>query len=209
VSKELRNTRDRWGLVSRGLHWAVLALVVVQIPLGFWMVEVYEHYTETYAADRLPLVLQTSMIHHTIGFLVLILATFRLSWRFANPTPGLPASLAAYQRFLARLTHVFLYLLLFLFPLTGWASLSAYEGEFPIFFFGWDSVPRIVPQVAEGSTFAYEFFADIHKALWKIGAGILGLHVSAALWHQFLRRDGLLLRMWRGGAPANPEEYTP
>ena len=40
--------------------------------------------------------------------------------------------------------------------------MSAYEGEFPIFFFGYDSVPRIVPQVAEGETFDYPFFGWHH-----------------------------------------------
>jgi len=28
-------------------------------------------------------------------------------------------------------------------------------------------------------------------------AGILALHVSAALWHRFVRRDGVFERMWR------------
>jgi cytochrome b561 len=198
---ELRNTRDHWGVISRGFHWTVVALAIIQIPLGFYMVEVYEVYTETYADDRLPIVLQTSMVHHTIGLTVLILATLRFGWRVSNPTPDLPANLAVYQRHLARTTHAFLYLLIFVYPLTGWAALSAYEGEFPIYFFAWDSVPRIVPQVAEGETFDYAFFAEIHRLGWRVGAVLLGLHVLGALWHQFVARDGILRRMWRGTAP--------
>lgn len=196
----MRNQTDRWGSGARFFHWAIVLLVIVQIPVGFWMVDVYEHYTETYAEDRLPLVLQTSMIHHTIGFLVLMLAIARLGWRLTNVTPGLPAGLETYQRILARTTHVFLYALMFAYPLTGWAALSAYEGEFPIYFFSWDSMPRIVPQVAEGAPFDYEFFGDIHKMYWKVGAAILSLHVAGALWHQFVRHDGVLQRMWRGRA---------
>jgi cytochrome b561 len=76
--------------------------------------------------------------------------------------------------------------------------LSSYEGEFPIFFFAWDSMPRIVPQVAEGQPFDYPFFAQIHRFGWRVGAFILGLHVFGALWHQFVARDGILKRMWRG-----------
>ncbi len=199
-SSELRNTRDRWGLIARGFHWTVVTLAIIQIPLGFYMVEVYEFYTETYADDRLPLVLLTSMVHHTIGLSVLIIATLRFGWRAANPAPDLPVNLATYQRYLARTTHVFLYLLMFVYPLTGWAALSAYEGEFPIYFFGWDAVPRIMPQVAEGEAFDYEFFADIHRLGWRVGAGLVGLHVIGALWHQFVAKDGVLRRMWRGTA---------
>ena len=84
------------------------------------------------------------------------------------------------------------------YPLSGWAALSAYEFDFPIFFFGWNSVPGIVPSVQEGALFDYEFFADIHKLCWQFGAGLLGLHVVAALWHGFVRRDGVLERMLRG-----------
>lgn len=194
----LKNSRRHWGLVSRFFHWAVVALAVVQIPLGFYMVEVYEFYTETYSEDRLPMVLRTSMVHHTIGLTILTLAALRLTWRTSNPTPELPAGLATYQRYLARMTHIFLYALMIAYPLSGWAALSAYEGEFPIFFFGWDSVPRIVPQVAEGELFDYPFFAEIHRFGWRVGGAILGLHVMGALWHQYVARDGVLKRMWHG-----------
>ncbi len=192
----LRNTRDSWGSLARGLHWSVVTLVIVQIPLGFYMVEVYEQYTKTYADDTL--VMRTSMGHHTIGLLVLSIALFRLAWRLTNQTPGLPASLRTYQRYLARFTHVMLYVIMIVYPLSGWAALSAYEGEFPIFFFGWDGVPRIVPQVVEGEPFDYPFFAEIHRNLWRSGGLLLGLHVIGALWHQFVARDGVLRRMLRG-----------
>jgi len=192
----LRNSSRDWGRLSRGFHWTIVALVAIQVPVGFWMVEVYETYTETYADDTW--VMRTSLIHHTGGFLILILATFRLTWRVSNPTPDLPPGLVAYRRFLARLTHIFLYVLMFVYPLTGWAALSAYDGEFPIFFFAWDAVPGIVPRVPEGAPFDYPFFAEIHRLGWKVGGVILGLHVTAALWHHYVARDHVLRRMLRG-----------
>ena len=57
------------------------------------------------------------------------IAAFRLAWRLSSVTPHLPESLRAYQRYPARITHVALYSLLFLYPLSGWAALSAYEDE--------------------------------------------------------------------------------
>jgi cytochrome b561 len=139
-----------------------------------------------------------SMAHNTLGFLFLLLVTARLSWRLTHVVPVLPTSLVTYQRYLARLTHVFFYLLMIIYPLSGWAALSAYEFDFPIFFFGWDSVPPIVPSVKEGASFDYPFFADIHKLCWQVGSVLLALHVFAALWHQYVQRDGLLMRMLRG-----------
>lgn len=193
----IRNTPASWGLVSRNLHWLIAAMITVQVPLGFWMNAVYDELIATKSYDFSQLLL-ISRVHHTNGFLILILATLRLTWRASNPTPALPPGLAAYQRVLARLTHVFLYALLFAFPLSGWATLSAYEGEFPIFFFGWEDVPRIVPQAVDGSHAPYEFYAEIHETCWRIGAVVLGLHVMGALWHHVVAKDNVLRRMWRG-----------
>jgi cytochrome b561 len=192
----LRNTARSWGSLARRLHWTTVVLIAIQIPLGFWMVDVYEAYTVDYADDTW--VMRTSRAHHTLGFIVLFLVSLRVSWRLRNPTPELPCGLAFYHRVLARSTHIFLYLLLVVYPLSGWASLSAYDGDFPIFFLGWESVPGIVPSVPEGEFFDYAFFAEVHRSCWKVGAAILGLHIIGALWHQFVVHDTVLSRMWRG-----------
>jgi len=194
----LRNNLKSWGWLSRSLHWAVVLFIAIQIPVGFWLVDAYDVYKEAYDDDTM--VMRLSMVHNTIGFLVLIIVSIRLPWRLANPTPELPQVLVSYRRFLARLTHIFLYVLMIIYPLSGWSALSAYEFEFPIFFFGWDNVPGIVPSVAEGEMFDYPFFAKIHRSLWRIGGVILGLHVTAALWHQFVAKDGVLRRMLKGSA---------
>lgn len=193
----IRNTRDHWGSVARNFHWLIAAMIAVQVPLGFWMNSVYNELIATQSRD-FSLLLLISRWHHTNGFLILILATLRLGWRGLNPTPGLPGALATYQRVLARLTHVFLYVLLFAFPLSGWATLSAYEGEFPIYFFGWENVPRLVPQASDGSHAPYEFYAEIHETCWRVGLVVLALHAFGALWHHLVARDDVLKRMLRG-----------
>lgn len=190
-----RNTSTDWGLPARTLHWLMAGMMAVQVPLGFWMNDVYKELVASGSQDW-SLLLRISMVHHTNGFLILALAALRLGWRAVNPRPDLPAAIAAYQRFTARVTHVFLYGLLFVFPLTGWAALSAYEGQFPIYFFGWDSVPRIVPQAGDGNHAPYEFYAAIHKACWRLGAVVLTLHVAGALWHHLVLKDQILRRMW-------------
>jgi len=59
-------------------------------------------------------------------------------------------------------------------------------------------VPRLVPQAIDGSHAPYEFYAAIHKACWRLGAVVLGLHVVAALWHHVVVKDNVLKRMLRG-----------
>lgn len=192
-----RNTLQAWGLPARFLHWLVAVMILVQVPLGFWMNDIYKELEATGSADW-SLLLRASMLHHTNGFMILILVAARLGGRAANPTPELPQAMRTWQKITAHSTHIFLYGLLILFPLTGWAALSAYEGEFPIYFFGWDSVPRIVPQAGEGNHAPYEFYAAIHRAAWRVGAVVLGMHIGGALWHHFVLKDGVLRRMLRG-----------
>lgn len=192
----IRNSAERWGSLARSLHWLMAVMIALQVPLGFLMVDAYDAWLA--GKGDTARVMALSRAHNTNGFLILILVLLRLGWRAGNPTPDLPRGLATWQRFTARATHATLYALLLVFPLTGWAALSAYDGEFPIFFFGWDNVFRIVPQATEGSIFTSDLFGEIHETCWKVGGVILGLHVIAALWHEYVKKDGVLGRMLRG-----------
>lgn len=190
----LRNTTERWGKVSKLLHWSIALLILVQVPLGFVM----GHFHGKTFTDPsvLPLTHTLSMFHNTIGFLVLILAAIRLGWRVSQPSPEIPASLATYQRWLAHATHAFLYALLFIAPLSGWATLSAY-GEWPIYLFVWDDiVPPIVDKLPLSDPNGFDLYSTIHKLCYQVGGALLALHIAAAVWHQKVMKDGLLSRMW-------------
>jgi cytochrome b561 len=141
--------------------------------------------------------------HTTLGFLILALVVTRLAWRARGVVPRL-AALPAWQRAAARATHYGLYAVLLLFPLSGWASLSVYRGA-NIWFFGTTWIPPILPELPLQHRFGYAFFAEIHRACWKVGAALLALHVLAALWHHLVRRDGVLLRMWPGTGGGGPQ----
>ena len=79
----IRNTASSWGIVSRNFHWLIVAMIAVQVPLGFWMNAVYDDLIATGSKDFSQLLL-ISRVHHTNGFMVLILATLRLTWRAAE-----------------------------------------------------------------------------------------------------------------------------
>jgi cytochrome b561 len=86
-----------------------------------------------------------------------------------------------------------MYLLFFAVPLLGWAHSSA-KG-FPIVWFGVLPLPDLVapnPELAER-------IKPLHGlSAWAL-IGLVGLHIGAALKHQFIDRDGLLTRMRPGG----------
>ncbi len=197
------NTDTSWGGRAKWLHWLIAFMILLEVPVGFIM-------SATYGAsfkDETMLGLHNLMaqVHITNGILILALVSYRLSWRYRNPAPGLPASLEAYQKWIARLTHGFLYTLLLVMPLSGWAANSVLGdspqfGDTELWFFAWDIIPPILPQLPLDHQFGYVFFANIHRYALYAGGVILGLHILAALWHHFARKDNILLRMWPAGA---------
>jgi cytochrome b561 len=194
----MNNSSERWGWLSKSFHWVVALLIAVIAPVGFVMSATFQLRVDPASAVSVQMDgvhVWLSRIHQTAGLVVLMLVTLRLGWRLSNPGPAVPAALAAYQRALARLNHAFLYALLFLIPLSGWASMSAY-GEAPTYFFWLEGLPGIVPKVPLSDPFGYGFFASIHRYGIYAGGALLSLHVVAALWHQYAIKDSVLRRMW-------------
>jgi cytochrome b561 len=181
--------------IVRLSHWSAAALIGATVPIGFWM-------TATYAAAQADPNLQPrlhllSATHHTIGFTLLGLACIWAVARAAGGRGAAAAQIQPWRAALARTVHASLFLLLMLLPLSGWAALSAF-GEFPIYFGGYH-LPGIVARVPFDDAHGYAFYAQVHRWGWKVGAGLLALHVAAAVWHQCHLKDGVLRRMWFGG----------
>ena len=182
----LRNTDQSWGAPAKLLHWVVALLVLVQICLGWAAV-----------SWRLsPTKLDLFVWHKSIGMLILLLMLVRLVWRSINVAPSLPIGMAPPERLAANLSHLLLYMLLFLMPLTGWIISSAANIPFRIFWL----VP--LPAVVQPDKVLADEVARVHLALFFVLALLLMLHIGAALRHHFVKRNDVLKRMLPGRAAA-------
>jgi len=180
----LRNTEHRYGALAQLLHWSIVALVIVQFVLA----EI---------ADDLPTGLEklaTLARHKSVGITILGLAALRLLWRLTNPTPTLAPSTPAWQRVAARASHVGLYALLLLQPLTGWLMSSA--KNYPVSWFGIVTLPDLVAP----SESLFETMEEVHEFGATALAALAIVHAAAALKHHFIDRDDVLRRMlpWSG-----------
>jgi cytochrome b561 len=132
--------------------------------------------------------------HKSFGITVLIITLLRFGWRVINIIPPLPGAMTPWQRLLAHLSHLGLYALLLLMPLTGWLMSSA-KG-IPVSVFGW----FILPQLITPDKILGEFLEELHELFaWGL-LGLIALHTSAALLHHFYYKDTVLMRMlpaWR------------
>jgi cytochrome b561 len=183
----LRNTVKSWGSLSRGFHWVLGIAIIGMIAYGWWM----NHFPAR--PDRFFY----RSIHADIGYVVLLLTVIRLIWRGVNPTPALPADMPSWQRIGGRVTHVLLYLVTILTAMLGWAMSGARPpNQNYASWFGLFNIPQFTSpdKVAAG---AYE---DRHILFAYVLLALIVLHVAAAVWHHFIRRDRVAMRMVRSEA---------
>ncbi len=173
----------RYTATAKLLHWILALALIAAIGIGLYMVSL------SFSPQRLKLY----NWHKWLGVSILLLSLLRLGWRLANKPPALPAAMAAkmpaWQHKAHHGTHHALYALFFLVPLLGWAYSSA--AGFPIVFLGLVPLPDWVPV----SPALAETIKPLHQWSAYALAGLIVLHIAAALKHQLVDRDGLLLRM--------------
>ena len=129
--------------------------------------------------------------HKWLGITILTLSALRLLWRLTHRPPADPP-MPAWQRRAAQATHGALYVLFFAVPLVGWAYSSA--AGFPVVVFGVLPLPDFVP----ASEALAEALKPWHGRFAMGLAGLIALHIAAAVKHQVVDRDALLSRMWPG-----------
>ncbi len=168
----------RYTKVAIWLHWLIGLAVIVNICLAM-LTEGLPKETRSAAMG----------LHKALGITILALTVIRILWRLGHRPPSLPAATPAWQRPLSKLVHFLFYMLLILLPLSGWVWMSA--ADRPIDFFGLFTVPTIV---APNENLA-DVMQDRHELLGLTMLGLAGIHILAALKHQFFDRTGLIGRM--------------
>lgn len=167
---------------ARFLHWLTAALVLFLLTAGLYM---------AYGPEG-PLADVLYGLHRSVGILLIPIVIIRTIYRLRHPAPPLPADIPLLQRLVANLVHVALYILLIVQPLVGWVATSAYRA--PIVWFSLVELPPVWP---ENRAFSEQLFA-VHGWIGFAMIALLAAHIGGALFHHFIRRDTVLLRMMRG-----------
>ena len=171
----------RYRKIVMGIHWITAILVIMQVYIGFTFHDLPR------GSEERAFVFGW---HKTWGALILILALARLAVRLLNPPPPYPSDYPKWKRFFAVWNHRLFYLLLLALPLTGLAAVSGRaEGGWVPLQLGLrvPAIPGISPE---------NEFGDVHEVLVFVTLALVALHVSAALYNQFVDRGLVAGRMW-------------
>lgn len=174
-----KNTTERYGSLTIGIHWLML-LLFVAVYAFIELRELYPKGSDPREAMK--------MWHFMLGMLVFVLVWPRLVARFSGPTPAIRPEPAGWMQLAAKLGHLALYALMIVMPLLGWLTLSA-AGK-PVPFFGLE-LPALVGENKELG----KQLKELHETIGTVGYYLIGLHVAAALYHQHIKHDNTVARM--------------
>ena len=158
----LTNSLTEYGFISKVFHWLSAAVLIIQIPLGFFLVDM------DFSEKRLTV----ESIHVTLGLSIFYLILFRLLYKTLNPTPRLQNSLFPGQKIIAKLNHIFLYVSILVITISG-ALKKLFNGEeLDMFFFNLE--------IKDNFELA-EIFYEIHIVGNYTLIALISLHIFAVI----------------------------
>jgi cytochrome b561 len=169
-----KSTPARYHFLLVALHWLVAILIFMALAAGFFLK----------GLPNEPAKFQPLGIHMMIGTTILFLMAARLVVRFVTKRPEPADAGHPLLNRLARIVHGLLYAAAIGMAIAG-RGIAAQAGL---------NQP--------GASLPEDFFAFParfgHGYIAIILIGLITIHIGAALYHQFIRKDNLLSRMWFG-----------
>jgi cytochrome b561 len=180
----------RYSPVAMSLHWIMAALILFSGIVGLLL-------DDWPKASKLLWI----NIHAQVGLLVLVLLIARIWWRRTHTPPELPPDVSEISRRVSHPAHLLIYAVMLVTPLVG---IVAFVWHARVFDFGLFAIDFGVKSNAP----VFHQAEDIH--LW-LTYGLLALvagHAVAALWHHFISRDTVLLRMLPARFSSSPDSRS-
>ena len=180
--------RLQYGTTAKVFHWLVVALLLVQYPIGWLMPDIHRG-----TSPGAPMT-----FHVSLGIVILALIILRFAWRLTHPVAP-ESSLPPWQRLTSEAVHWALYALVLATTITGWLFAS-FRGWSLSFFYLFP-----LPMLASDNAAAGKAIDGWHQTMEWTLLVFIGIHVAAAMAHIFIYRDRILQRMLPGQLSSGPQ----
>ena len=174
---KLFNSSKEYGLLAKLFHWVTFIALIIQIPLGFYLVGL------DFSDRRIDL----ENIHILIGISIFYFVLLRLIWKLFNPANKTEHNFFKGQNLIAKTNHLLLYLSIFTITISGVLK-KLYMGEKLNFF--------IFQYAFKNSNFqlADSFYA-VHIYTNFLLITLVGIHILAVITHHIFFKDKILKKM--------------
>ena len=170
------NTLSEYGLLSKVLHWLSALILVIQIPLGFYLVDL------DFGEERITF----ENVHVTLGLIIFYLVIIRLINNTLNPTPKLNPSIFIGQKYIAKLNHILLYVAILSITVSGILK-KLFNGETLVIFF-----KEI--EIKDNFELADQFY-NIHIYSNYLIIALISVHILAVITHKLLFKENLIKKI--------------
>jgi cytochrome b561 len=189
----VKNTVESYGSIAKWLHWGTAVLF-----LGSYISVYYRHW---FTEEKTPENWTALQLHLSIGVTIAVVVALRIVWRISSRVPDLEPG-TKLEHLAAHAGHYALYAIMIIMPITGYVGTGVNTEYFFIFDIPkFEDTQLFVSLVSNGLGITFPEFEEpidfIHKEIlgaWLVWILILG-HVSAALYHHFVKEDKTLQKM--------------
>ena len=172
---DTNSTLSKWSVSSRIFHWISAVLLLVT-----WLMMFLNNNFDSSLYIGL---------HKSFGISLLFWMIARVINRVITKAPP-SVPMPKWQLLLSYLSHFGLYALLIAMPMVG-LLMSVYGGR-PVDIFGLFQIPVFVTPDRTLARFYNNLHTDI---IWQTILAFTAVHISAALYHQFIKKDNLIARI--------------
>lgn len=171
---------SRYGTGAIAVHW-LMAILIGFLGSQSFLNHAIRHGSRAWLLN----------LHIGIGVGLAVLLVGRIAWRATHRPPALPEETTPLVRISAHAVHMLFYATMLFVVVVGFVNVFS-RGH------GIDLGIIHLPPVMAADRALTRPFNRMHTYSAYFLLALAGVHMLAALWHQFIARDGILLRMWPG-----------
>ena len=174
---KLLNSFYKYGLLAKMFHWITFLLLLLQFPLGLYLVSL--EFSET----RINL----EAIHIYLGILIFYITAFRLIWKIVDPKPSPKKNLFRGQVLLSKINYFFMYFSLLAITVSGMLK-KLFMGENLNFIF-------FKLKFIESNFELSDLFYTIHIYANYLLVLLFIVHILAVIVHHYIYKENILSKM--------------
>jgi len=160
------------------MHWVMAVVIILLTLMGFFLDTISDAFKGT-----------AYMMHKSFGVVVLCLMIIRLISRWVHPPKVQYHAINALHHFISQMSVWVLYSIVFLMSISGF--IMSLAGGYGISLFNLFDMPYPFDKNIELAGWMH----TVHTTFSFVIAGVILLHILAALWHHYFLKDDTLKRM--------------